>query len=362
MEYIESLLNLFHANYWISQLFAVILITFIVNRSANKVLKKLQIKFEKTSSSRDNILAKSIKNPLSFVILIIGLTILIQIIQQRYDIAILQKASSLIDIGIIASIGWFAIRFIKETKAALLSTKGKTKSKIDRSTVGAVTTILNVAVIIITALMLLQTLGVQIGGILALGGVGGIAIGFAAKDLLSNFFGGLMIYFDRPFKVGDWIRSPDKEIEGTVVKIGWRQTQIKTFTHRPLYIPNSVFSVITVENPSRMTNRRIYETIGVRYDDIDKLEKIVNDTKDMFHKHGEIDQKETIIVNVDSFAASSVDFFIYAATNTTNWVKYHEIKQDILLKVAKIISDNKAEIAFPTSTIHLPKNPDSYQG
>ena len=73
-----------------------------------------------------------------------------------------------------------------------------------------------------------------------------IAIGFAAKDLLSNFFGGLFIYLDRPFAVGDWIRSPDREIEGTVEQIGWRVTRIRTFDKRPLYIPNSVFSQISV--------------------------------------------------------------------------------------------------------------------
>ena len=90
---------------------------------------------------------------------------------------------------------------------------------------------------------------------------------FAAKDLLANFFGGLTIYLDRPFAVGDWIRSPDREIEGTVERIGWRLTLIRTFDKRPLYIPNAVFTTIAVENPSRMHNRRIYETIGIRYDD-----------------------------------------------------------------------------------------------
>ena len=106
-------------------------------------------------------------------------------------------------------------------------------------------------------------------------------MGFAAKDLLANFFGGMMIYMDRPFSVGEWIRSPDKEIEGTVEDIGWRLTRIRTFDKRPLYIPNSVFANISVENPSRMTSRRIYETVGIRYDDIDKMDLIVAQVKGM---------------------------------------------------------------------------------
>ena len=62
----------------------------------------------------------------------------------------------------------------------------------------------------------MQTLGFSVAGVLTFGGIGGIAIGFAAQDMLSNFFGGLMIYLDRPFKIGDWVRSPDREIEGVV--------------------------------------------------------------------------------------------------------------------------------------------------
>ena len=80
----------------------------------------------------------------------------------------------------------------------------------------------------------------------------------------------MFVYLDRPFAVGDWVRSPDREIEGTVENIGWRVTRIRTFDKRPLYIPNSIFSQIAVENPSRMSNRRIKETIGIRYDDASK--------------------------------------------------------------------------------------------
>ena len=164
-----------------------------------------------------------------------------------------------------------------------------------------------------------------------------------------------MLYLDQPFKVGDWVRSPDKEIEGTVEDIGWRLTRIRTFDKRPLYIPNSIFNSISVENPSRMLNRRIYETVGIRYDDIDKMDKIVDDVRRMLREHPEIDQHQTLIVNFNTFSASSVDFFIYTFTKTTEWVRYHEIKQDVLLKVSHIISMHGSEIAFPTSTVHVPE-------
>ena len=166
----------------------------------------------------------------------------------------------------------------------------------------------------------------------------------------------MMIYLDRPFAVGDWIRSPDREIEGTVEAIGWRLTRIRTFDKRPTYVPNSIFTSITVENPSRMTSRRIYETIGIRYDDVDKMEDIVKDVKQMLLEHSEIDTHQTMIVNFNKFAPSSLDFFVYTFTKTTQWVKFHEIKQDVMLRIIRIIESHGAQCAFPTSTIHVPES------
>lgn len=211
--------------------------------------------------------------------------------------------------------------------------------------------------LITTALVIMQTLGYSVSGVLAFGGIGGLAVGFAAKDLLANFFGGLMIYLDRPFKVGDWIRSPDKQIEGTVEDIGWRQTRIRTFDKRPLYVPNATFANISVENPSRMTNRRIYEYVGVRYDDSAQLTGIIAEVKSMLLAHPEIDTKQTLIVNFDRFGPSSLDFFIYTFTKTTNWIRFHEIKQDVMVNVMNIIEKNGASIAFPTTTVHLASQP-----
>ena len=175
---------------------------------------------------------------------------------------------------------------------------------------------------------------------------------------VSNLLSPLMVYLDRPFSVGDWIRSPDREIEGTVERIGWRLTVIRTFDKRPLYVPNSVFANIAVENPSRMTNRRIYETIGIRYADVDKMELITADVESMLRQHPEIDTSHTLMVNFVSFAPSSMDFFVYTFTKTTVWTEFHKIKQDVLLKIEDIISGHGAEIAFPTSTVHVPDGVD----
>ncbi|PIE41254.1 MAG: mechanosensitive ion channel protein MscS, partial [Gammaproteobacteria bacterium] len=171
--------------------------------------------------------------------------------------------------------------------------------------------------------------------------------------LLANFFGGLMIYMDRPFSVGDWVRSPDRQIEGTVENIGWRLTCIRTFDKRPLYVPNSMFNSIALENPSRMSHRRIKETMGVRYDDISKVRDILKAVKTMLIEHDEIDDTQTLIVNFNTYGPSSLDFFIYTFTKTTNWIKFHEVKEDVLLKISDIVESYGAEFAFPTQTLHL---------
>lgn len=95
--------------------------------------------------------------------------------------------------------------------------------------------------------------------------------------------------------MGGWSHSSDRNIEGTVEQIGWRLTRIRTFDKRPLYIPNSTFTMIAVENPSRMSHRRIFETIGIRYDDAGKVRAIVHDVKNMLRQHEEIDHSPKLL-------------------------------------------------------------------
>ena len=106
-----------------------------------------------------------------------------------------------------------------------------------------------------------------------------------------------------------------------------------------------------------MRNRRIYETIGVRYDDAGKVQAIVNDVRSMLQNHPDIDKDRTLIVNLNAFAESSIDFFVYTFTKTTDWVEFHGIKERVLLEVVDIIESHGAEFAFPTSTIHISPEP-----
>ena len=264
-----------------------------------------------------------------------------------------QQLLQLYDTALVLLIAWFAHRLIRGAEQEMLEARFSDSGSSDKATVRAVAQLLRITLWVAAGLGVLQSIGVSISGLLAFGGIGGIAVGFAAKDLLANFFGGLSIYLDRPFTVGDWIRSPDRNIEGTVEDIGWRLTRIRTFDQRPLYVPNAVFSQIAVENPSRMNNRRIYETVGIRYQDVATMADIVEQVKAMLKNHEEIDLSRTLIVNFVAFGPSSLDFFVYTFTKTKDWVRYHEIKQDVMLKIHDIIENNGAEVAFPTRTLHV---------
>lgn len=339
---------LIRGNAYILQAFIVVFVALVIDLLQRKFLKRLLVRAKKTKTQWDDIFVSALPQPLSLIIWVSGIYLASEIIQKTTGAVIFDAMEPLRDASIIGAFGWFLVRIINRCERDFLD-----KTGYDKTTVNAVSKLLRVSIIITAVLVALQTLGFSISGVLAFGGIGGIAVGFAAKDLLANFFGGLMIYLDRPFAVGDWIRSPDREIEGTVEHIGWRITRIRTFDKRPLYVPNLVFSSIAVENPQRMENRRIYETIGIRYEDASKMDALIRRVKEMLLHHPEIDPGKTLIVNFNSFAPSSLDFFVYTFTKTTDWVYFHEVKQNVLLKILKIVEDEGAEVAFPTSTIHL---------
>ena len=348
-EWLDTYIKDYTGEYtWIAYIFLIVFATLLVDFVVKGFVRIIHARLAKTSTLWDDVLIYALRSPLSIFIWIMGATVILEVMK-------VENISVFRELGLVVIICWALVRFIKQVEIRILQNSEKVGKNIDRTTADAIAQLLRLSVIITGSLVGLQTMGVNISAILAFGGIGGIAIGFAAKDLLSNFFGGLMIYLDRPFAVGDWVRSPDRNIEGTVEKIGWRLTIIRTFDKRPLYIPNSVFATISVENPSRMSHRRIYETIGVRYDDAEKLDAIIADVKTMLRNHPDIEQNQTMIVNFNSFAPSSLDFFVYTFTKTTDWIEYHQIKQDVLFKINAIIATHDAEIAFPTSTIHLPE-------
>ena len=338
---------------WVWQAFVVVFLTLVASYVARRVLLSWGRRLERTSTPWDDALVDSLRRPLRVFIWVVGIAFAASLVPVAGEGTIFAAVDAARDVGVVACIAWFLVRFVGQAEENLLARETDSELGPDRATLDAIAKLLRVSIVITATLVVMQTLGFSISGVLAFGGIGGIAVGFAARDMLANFFGALMIYLDRPFVVGETIRSPDREIMGTVEQIGWRLTRIRTFENRPLYVPNSVFATIAIENFTRMLNRRIYETIGVRYDDSTRVRPIVDEVRAMLESHPGIDPNEFLMVNFNAFAPSSLDFFIYAFTRTKAWDEYHAVKQDVLLKVNGIIERHGAEIAFPTSTIHF---------
>ncbi len=338
--------------------FVIVLGAALLDVTARRIIRRLHaVIAARTRNPWDDTLLDALPGPLSVLIWAVGLRIASLVVGG--PVFEHPRAGQVFTFILIAATVWFFVRWIARIEDSLirLQVHKPEEERLDATTVHAVGKLLRLSTIITGVLVILETWEIDISAVLAFGGISGIAVGFAARDLLANFFGGLTIYLDKPFKVGDWIRSPDREIEGTVEYIGWRQTRIRTFDKRPLYVPKATFTTIAIENPQRMLNRRIYETIGIRYDDIMKMDAITRDVEQMLRSHPGIDTDQLTMVYFNAFGASSCDFFVYTFTKTTVWAEYHAVKHDVLLKIAKIIDSHGAQTAFPTSTIHIASTP-----
>ncbi|MGO2414854.1 MAG: mechanosensitive ion channel family protein [Cobetia crustatorum] len=340
---------------WGINLVLVLVAVLVLHLLERVVLIRLAAHAKKSRNLWDDALTHGLRHSLSLWLYCMGMLVALDIIATQFTLGGVEDyLGPTRHVVTLLALAWASIRMIKRFEALrTMPPPGTNVNAMDATTASAISKLLRAMVVILVGLAILQNLGVSLSGVLAFGGVGGIAVGFAARDLLANIFGALMILLDRPFKVGDWVRSPDREFDGGVEERGWRLTRIRTFDMRPLYVPNAIFTSISVENPSRMYNRRIFETIGLRYEDAVQIAPIMAAIREMLEGHDEVDQTRTQIVNFTRYGEHSLDFFIYLFTRTTDWVKYHGIKQDVLLRVHDIIHEHGARVALPGQRLHF---------
>ncbi len=217
-----------------------------------------------------------------------------------------------------------------------------------------------ILVVIIGFMSILQGWGINVSAFLASLGLVGMAFALAAKDTAANLFGSLVVFTDRPFKLGDWIQTP--EVEGTVENIGIRSTKVRAFSQALISVPNATIANTPITNWSQMGKRRIKTRLGLTYSTTkEQMQTILKELRQMLQKHPEI-HNDTIMIRFDEFADSSLSIFCYFFTTTTNWVKFLEVREDVNFKIMDIVEKNGASFAFPSQSLYIESTPKQTMG
>jgi len=244
-----------------------------------------------------------------------------------------------------------------------------------------------VLIIIILFVVILSHMGVNITAIITSLGIGGVIIGLAAKETLSNFFDSIRLVSEDAFHVGDWIET--KDFEGFVTEIGLTATQIRTFDNAMVIIPNSRLANEWIKNWSRrIIGRRIKFWIKIKYTTNTKeIERVIGEIRYMLSHHPKIvtDDKikshlikrmkkdtlflledkygvrKTLLVYLDKFNEYSMDILVYAFSITIDWEEWLKVKQDVMLKILEIIKNSELELAYPTSIIFCDKRENLWE-
>ena len=219
---------------------------------------------------------------------------------------------------------------------------------------------IKITFIFIGCATILEIWGIKIGPIIAGLGLLGIAVALGAQDLFKNLISGILIIAERRFNPGDWIKV-DGVIEGTVESMGFRSTLVRRFDKAPVYVPNVTLSDNSLINFSSMTHRRIYWIIGVEYrTTIEKLREIRDNIEKYILESEDFAQPPEVstFVRIDRFNDSSIDIMVYCFTKTTVWGEWLEIKEKLAYKIKEIVETAGTAFAFPSQSIYVETVPN----
>jgi MscS family membrane protein len=343
---------------WLTEAIAIVLVVFIFNFLIRWLLKLLHSHYEKENKYWKDSFIEAIYKPLSYFIWFFAAVQAIDLISARIGTPIpIENRHVLIAVGSVLALAWFLFRWKRNIIHNLNIRSKSHEITIDQGRIGAIDKLCTVAIIFFIFLLMLEATDRSMNIIIAFGGIGGLALAFASQEVISNFFGGFMIYLTQPFTIGDWVSIPDHSIEGIVEDIGWYMTRVRSLDKRPIYIPNSIFSKLIIITPSRMSHRVFKETFNLRNQDLSKAKKITQEIKEMLQQHFDIDLTQNITARLVAFGAYSVDIYVSAYTTVIDNDGFLRVKEDLLFKIADIVAKNDADFAIPTQTIDILRVP-----
>ena len=338
--------------------FSILLGTFVIKWLVKHLMERVAARLARiTTTHVDDMLVEAVKKPLEWVVIVLGLYLAIYTLRPPEMVMGVLRVGFWVPFSLITA--WMIFRCINVFTSLLKSWALKTDTTLDDHLVPLVERALQIMIWILAALMILQNLGYSVSGLLAGLGIGGLAVALAAQKTLADVFGSIMLLVDRPFVAGDWIMSPDREIEGVVESVGFRSTRIRTFEQTVIAIPNNRLAEFVIDNISSRPYRRVWITVGLTFDTPSELmREAVSGIEQLLRNHPEVSQESTMLVRFNEIAEESLDIMVYYFTATTVWADYLRIREDVNLRIMEIVESLGLRLAFPTRTVHVSADPD----
>jgi small-conductance mechanosensitive channel len=324
------------------------LLIFLLSLAGSKLVffffKKILLRLtKKTETEIDDKIIEILRKPVFYTVIVIGILISLSYISLPEKFAF--YTTNLIK-TFLALVWISAVKIISDTIIENLKRKKKVKSAIP-----LIANLSGIVIYFVGLLLILNLWGFDITPLLASAGIAGFAIALAAKDTIANFFGGITIFLDKPYRVGDIIQLETNEI-GEIIKVGVRSTRIRTRDDTIITVPNSVLANSKIINLSEPRQKlRVNIPIGVSYGtDIKKVEKIL---LEIAKKNKNVLEEPESRVKFIEFGQSSLNFVLRC------WVAEPFNKGKVIDQVNREINERfkkeKIEIPFPQMDVHLKK-------
>jgi len=311
------------------------------------IMGTLQKLSKLTNNYYDDRVISALKAPIRFTFVLVAIHLFFLIIFKET-----QTIKNILNTLIVYNIFWAILAITEALRGLAHQFAGRFSSDLSKEVGNFILTIFKILIVGVGLGAMLQVWGINVTALIASLGIGGLAFALAAKDAASNLFGSFSLLADKSIRIGEWIKV--NGVEGTVEDIGMRTTKIRSFGKSLITVPNQIVANNPIENFSRRGVRRIKMRIGLTYStSSEQMIKIVEEIKYMLHNHEHISQKETLLVNFESFGDSALNIFIYTFTSTANWEKYLNIREDIHLKIMHIVEENHSGFAFPSQSIYV---------
>lgn len=337
---------------WFFEIIVGILVLIAVNYLFKRIVKHVRHRSLSISADWKEKIDHIFYLPFQILLWILGATLVIEVLGRRLGFSFFESyIDAFRSSGFVICLAWVLLRWKRVAQKEFLN-KDKHAHKVDAGFVHVIGKIMAIIIIVISLMIILRVWGLDIAPLIAFGGIGAAAVGFAGKDVLANFFGGLMLHINRPFMVGDFIYLPEQHVEGHVEEIGWNLTTIRDKDKRPVYLPNSTFTHALSINGARMTHRRIEAKIGIRYEDFSKIPALVDDIKKEISTHPDIDTHLPVLVVFNGFGQCTLDIYIDVYTLQTRYDKFLYVKHEILMLVYKVLQNANVEIPSPIMTLN----------